>query len=149
MTKTKGLLLLIFILFISNLVAWFMLFNKKHVKTSRHAQTREFLRKEVGFSGVQLAAYDSLANAFREEFRKKIGEAKNEKVQLMEKVAANGFSDSAIAVGSRGVAEAQRQLEMVMLTHTANVRALCTPAQTGRFDDGWIKMFRRKIPGKQ
>jgi hypothetical protein len=144
MTKIKGLILIIIILLVSNMIAWFMLFDKKHNRTDRKANAREFLQKEVGFTNDQLASFDSLSDSFSELARGEMTKAREKKAVVMKEIAVNNFSDSAITNGSREIAEAQQNLEYLMLKQAADIRLLCTPAQLPKFDEGWVKMYRNR-----
>ncbi len=149
MTKTKGLSLIIILLLVSNLVAWFMLFNKKQAKPERKAQAREFLKKDVGFTDAQLKSFDSIVESFREKARAEMTNVRKKKAAIMKAVAADNFSDNAIAKGSKDIAEAGQHLDYLMLEQAAGIRAICTPEQLPRFDEGWMKMYRKRSPSKK
>ncbi|RYG32006.1 MAG: hypothetical protein EOO01_34735 [Chitinophagaceae bacterium] len=67
----------------------------------------------------------------------------------MKDVAADNFSDSAIAKGSKDIAEAGQHLDYLMLEQAAGIRSICTPEQLPKFDEGWMKMYRKRSPSKK
>ena len=149
MTRTKTFMLIIFVLMLSNLVAWFMLFSEKNRKPDRKAYTRDFLQKEIGFTNSQLTSFDSLVAVFRQSLIPEMENTRKKKSEVIKFVAADDFSDSAITIGAEKMASAQKDIELMNLKQVASIRALCTPDQLAVFDSNMDKMFRRKSGEKK
>lgn len=150
MTNTRGLVVLIFVLLLSNLVAWYMLFSDKKLKPGRDDQAREFLKKEIGFNAMQLHKFDSMADNFRRMVRPEMELMREKKSQVIKAIATDNFSDSAILSGAARISSFRQNMESLFLKHLASIRSLCTPEQIPLFDQRWESMFsRRKGNGKR
>ncbi len=146
MTKSRGLILIIIVLLISNLVAWFMLFSKKNTRPERRQQVREFLKNEVIFSNSQLHAFDSLTDSFRARARSEMGKLRQKRSAVMSEVMRGDFSDSILVHASNEIANGQRNLEYLKLKQTSQIRRLCTQEQLPKFDEGYLMMLNKPVP---
>jgi Spy/CpxP family protein refolding chaperone len=157
MTKNKILILLVAVLLLANItMLYFFLSKPQHNKgggPGREAATAAFLQKEIGFSPEQLKQYDSLGNTQREKMRTTFDTMRSAKEQMLKGLAADNFTDSAIAQVAEQSAGKQREMELAMLRHLRSVRNLCTPAQLPKFDSLYYKMMWRrggmKKPGEK
>jgi periplasmic protein CpxP/Spy len=149
MTKNKILILLVAVLLLTNIAMLvFMLSRpcgKKNMRRSREAAMTEFLQKDMGFSPQQLQQYDSLGRQHRESMGAMFDTMRNAKAQLLKKLAAEGFTDSAMAQAATLSAGKQQQMELLMLQHFKTIRNLCTPMQQAKFDTLYYKVW---APGR-
>lgn len=114
----------------------------------REARMTEFLKKEVGFDAKQLQQFDSLNKQNREKMKANFDEIRNSKEKLLKDLGASAFSDSAIALAATQSAAMQKDMELNMLRHFAEIRKICTPAQQPVFDSLFYKMLSRRGESK-
>lgn len=114
----------------------------------REARMTEFLKKEVGFDAKQLQQFDSLNKQNREKMKANFDEMRNSKEKLLKDLGASAFSDSAIALAATQSAAMQKDMELHMLRHFAEIRKICTPAQQPVFDSLFYKMLSRRGENK-
>jgi periplasmic protein CpxP/Spy len=147
MTRNKILILLVVALLATNVAMLLYFLNRpghKGRRFGREAALTDFVQKEMGFGPRQLQQYDSLAKLHREKIKALMDSLRTAKEQELKKVAAAGFSDSAMAQTATQSASGQTAMELLMLQHFKQVRSLCTPAQQARFDTGFYKLWHRK-----
>ena len=151
--KNKGWAMAVIGLLLINIAILFFFLtrdNGNHGPRSggREARMTEFLKKEVGFDTQQLQQFDSLNKQNREKMRTNFDEMRNGKEKLLKELGAAAFSDSAIELAATQSAAMQKNMELNMLKHFAEVRKICIPAQQPAFDSLFYKMLSRRGEGK-
>ena len=153
-SKIKTLVGIIIFLLITNVAMLiFFIVLSKPVKKQRN---REFngmsysLQNDVGFSKDQLAKYQSLRNEQMQKMRPLFNELRNAKKDFYGLIYSGNMSDSLINADADSISQKQKRLDMNMFRYFQNVRTLCLPDQTQKFDSSLKKEVARMIarPGK-
>jgi len=153
-SRSKGLVLLIGILLLTNIaLAALLLFKKdkpdNEKRPDRRAMIATFLKEEIGFSKEQLQQYDTLSTRHQENVRKLFESHRASKDNQFKQLVAGGFSDSIISRVADSSAATQRAMEVRMFNHLKKIRMLCTPDQRPRFDSLFVKVLNRRGEGKK
>jgi hypothetical protein len=142
--------MIIAVLLLANIgvLAYFMT-NKPLSKRSNPAMQRKnamavYLKNDVGFDTLQLKLYDSLNSKHRKALEPLFDQLKTEKEKRLHFLAENDYSDSAIIQAVNRSAERQKMLDLEMLQHLKNIRALCTNNQKQKFDTSIYKIMTRR-----
>lgn len=152
-SKNKILIIFIGILLIANigLVSFFLLNKKEQSKSLRQDKKEQviaYLKKEVGFTDEQLSRYDTLSKAHRAKMKSIFDDMATGREAIFKQLASQSFTDSAINVTARSIAERQIMFEMLMLRHLKNIRDICTPSQQAVFDTGFYKIISKRGEGR-
>lgn len=147
--KSKIFLVIIAILFISNIVLLSFFLQKRgpdspSKRSDRKAYIATFLKKEIGFNQQQLLQYDSLSNGQQKIMKGFFDNMRNNKKQQFQQLVAGNFSDTSINRLADESAATQKQLEVQMFNHIRSVRQLCFPDQLPKFDTSFVKVFNRR-----
>jgi Spy/CpxP family protein refolding chaperone len=152
--KTKTLVTIIIFLLITNvaMLVFFILLGKP-VKRQRNHETNGMyhsLQNDVGFSQDQLAKYQSLRKEQLQKVRPLFNEVRNAKKDFYGLIYSNNISDSLINADADSIARKQKTLDMQMFAYFKNIRSICTPEQTQKFDSTLKKEVARMVgrPGK-
>jgi Spy/CpxP family protein refolding chaperone len=145
------LVIIIAILLLTNIATLAVfLVNKPADKpgaTTRKTRMTAYLKNDLGFSGEQLASYDTLYKEQMTGVDSLMDGIRQEKQNRFKFLVANSFSDSAINIAGTTMADKQKILEIKMLWHLRNVRAIGTPAQQNKFDTTFFRIMSRKKEG--
>jgi hypothetical protein len=149
--KSKLYILIIGILLITN-VAMLIFFLKGHhddhgkppARIDRRAMMKNFLQKDIGFNDQQLQEYDTLSNRFKESNKAEMDSLKANKEEQFKVLGNQGFSEATIDSIVNRSAENQKQMELHLMYHFANIRKLCTGDQLVKFDTSFYKIWNRK-----
>ena len=149
--QKKNLLLIISILIIANCVTCVMLVKKSgyKAKATRHQTMTTYLKDEIGFNDAQMASYDSMHVLHLQRKETIIRTMHSEKEARFNDLAAGEFNDSLIALAANSISEKQKSLEVVMLKHLREVRAIANAEQRAKFDSTFIKYMGRQMKKKQ
>ena len=153
--RSKPLLLIIIVLFLANIAGWvFFLKRNERGDNQRPPMDRKemiagFLKKDLKFSGDQLRRYDSLSEEHKKWSEPLFDDLRLEKEKRLQYLVENNYTDTALQQAVNRSAERQKRLDLAMLRHIRDIRALCDPAQLRSFDSGFYKMFRRNRPDKK
>ena len=152
--KNKILIIIIGILLVANIVtlSFFLLKKNDHGRSGRpdkKAQVTAFLTKEIGFTKDQLNSYDTISDEHRSKMRSTFDDMSADREDIFQKLASQQFSDSAIQVAAKAIAEQQEGFETMMLRHLKDIRNICTPAQRAIFDTGFYKIIAKRGEGKK
>ena len=158
--NNKLLLLIIAVLVIANIsmLVYFLQKSAPPVQAQRQdrkAYIADFLKKEIGFSTQQLAAYDTLSTRHRQRIGILFEKLRGNRGDQFNQMVGGHFTDSTINTIARESAATQEELELIMLKHLRNIRLLCTPDQVPKFDTSFAKALikrsesRRKQTGKK
>lgn len=148
-SKSKPLIVIIAILLLTNLggLAYYMANKPKPKKANSGPQWKNamanYLKSDVGFDTVQLRQYETLKVAHRKTLDTLFEDLKSEKENRLGLLADRDYADSAIIQAVNSSAEKQKMLDLHMLTHLKDVRALCNAEQKGRFDTSIYKVMAR------
>jgi hypothetical protein len=153
-TNSRYLLVLIAVLLAANIIGIGYFIANRPAKNSsgnydRKAAMINYLKNDLGFTPVQLQAYDSLEEAHKLGMKPLLDTLRKEKEKRIRYIAGFGFEDSAINTALAKTAVKQQLVETNMLKHVKNIRNLCTPAQQVVYDTTIYKMFVRKAPEKK
>lgn len=103
-----------------------------------------YLKADIGFDTVQLKQYESLKITHRKSLDTLMEQLKAEKEDRLRFLAENKYSDSSIIQAANSSSEKQKMLDLQMLRHLRDVRALCTEEQKGRFDTSIYKVMAKR-----
>lgn len=146
--QKRVLLLIITILFLANVATWIIFFlaspgKKKHGGDSRKEKMQGYLKKELGYNDAQISSYQSLSEKHKASVDSMYGNMKREKENRLKEMSSQNFSDSSIEAAARQIAENQKMLEVKMLKHLKEVRALGDDRQKLKFDTGFLHYMSR------
>ena len=147
--RSRVFLLVIAILLIANIAMLTFFLLKKDgdrpgKRPDRKAMISGFLKKEIGFSEVQLKQYDTLSNIHRDNIRKMFEGLRSTKDKQFKQLTEGNFSDSVINLVADQSAASQKIMELQMFNHLKSIRLLCTPEQRPRFDSLFSKVLNRR-----
>lgn len=154
-SRTKILLFLVGILLLANIVMLVFFVGKKSPEKppashyggrSRSEVMRELLRDSVGFSQQQLAQFDQLRQTHRESVKQLFDEMRIAKLGFYKLTAP--ADSAALSTAAEAIAQKQKQLDLTFFKHFQDVRQLCTPDQTARYDSLVQKIVRRMVSGR-
>ncbi len=154
-TKTKSLVTIIIFLLITNIamLVFFILLSKPVDRKQRNRETNGMytsLQNEVGFSKDQLDKYQLLRKEQMEKVKPLFNEVRNAKKDFYGLIYSSNVPDSLLKADADSIAQKQKTLDMQMFTYFKNIRNLCTPEQTEKFDTVIKKVVIRMVarPGK-
>lgn len=148
--NNKTMLILIAVLLLANIagLAYFFMNKPGHKKTDMATQRKNamsaYLKNDLGFNTVQLQQYDSISGKHHTLVEPLFEQMKAEKEKRLRFLAENNFADSAINQAVNQSAETQKILDIQMLLHLKDIRALCTDAQKQQFDTSIYKIMNRR-----
>ncbi len=155
-TKTKSLVTIIIFLLITNIgmLVFFILLSKPVDKRYRNRETNGMytsLQNEVGFSKDQLDKYQLLRKEQMEKVKPLFNDVRNAKKDFYGLVYSSNVSDSLLKADADSIAQKQKTLDMQMFIYFKNIRNICTPEQTQKFDSVIKKVVVRMVsrPGKE
>lgn len=148
-SSSKPLIVIIAILLLTNIggLAYYIA-NKPRPKKSNTSQQwknamANYLKTDIGFDTVQLRQYENLKVEHRKTLDTLFDQLRTEKENRLVFLADRDYADSAITQAVNSSAEKQKMLDMHMLTHLKDVRALCNREQQSRFDTSIYKVMAR------
>jgi periplasmic protein CpxP/Spy len=154
-TKTKSLVTIIIFLLITNIamLVFFILLSKPVDRRQRNHETNGMytsLQNEVGFSKDQLDKYQLLRKEQMEKVKPLFNEVRNAKKDFYGLIYSSNVADSLINADADSIAKKQKTLDLQMFTYFKNIRNICTPEQTQKFDSVIKKVVVRMVgrPGK-
>lgn len=153
--RSKFLLLIIAVLLLANIGGLYFFFQNKAYKhedkppVDRKEIMVKYLKEELKFDAAQMKNFDSLSASHKQLTEPLFESLRQEKERRLRFLADNNYSDSALLQAVNRSAERQKQLDLTMLQHIRNVRALCNEQQKQSFDTGFYKMMRRNRPDKK
>jgi len=147
--RSKVFLSIIGILLIANIVmlSFFIMkrdSGKPEKRPDRKAMIAEFLKKEIGFSQVQLQQYDTLSDKHREGIKKMFDSLRSSKDNQFRQLTTGDFSDSVMNSVADQSATSQKIMELQMFNHLKSIRMLCTAEQLPKFDSLFVKVLNRR-----
>ncbi|MFZ4058253.1 MAG: hypothetical protein ACOYKE_08925 [Ferruginibacter sp.] len=148
-SNNKKLLLIIAVLFLSNLILIYFLWmqpqaNKRNRSGGKFAMVREALINEVHFNTAQLATYDSLNELHRKSMQQFMDSGKQLKAQQYKNLVDDDFSDSILQQSIQTLANTFGTMEHQQFSHLRKVRSICTPTQLPVFDSLQIQILIKK-----
>ncbi len=151
--KNKTLLIWIAVLLITNIILLLLYlqannFMKQNRHVSRQEYVKNYLEKELLFDAGQLARYDQISGAHRDEMRKLMDSISLLRKPVFQELAVSGFTPEAIQNAAININTQQRAVELAMLSQLFEIRSLCNGAQLKRFDTGFYKITSRKFGTK-
>ncbi len=152
--QKRVLLIIITILLLANVATLIMFFVAKPMKKKEGSDNRKekmegYLKKELGYSNVQINAYQQLSAKHKTSIDSMFTRLKQEKENRMKELSSLDFSDSSIQRAALRIAENQKMVEVKMLNHLKDIRALGDERQQLKFDTGFLHyMNRHKSKGK-
>lgn len=143
--SNKIFIIVIALLLVANIGTLTLLLttNKKNDYDDRRNSMRNYLKKEIGFSDVQLNAFDTVKSDHRAKVKPMFDEMRTRKQLNLKNIGTQNFSDSSIINAAAYAATQQQNLELIMLNNLKEIRNLCTPAQRAVFDTGFYKIMNR------
>lgn len=153
-SKIKTLVGIIIFLLITNvaMLIFFIVLSKPVKKQRNHEFNGMYysLQKDVGFSKDQLGQYQTLRNEQMQKMKPLFNELRNAKKDFYGLIYSGNISDSLINADADSISQKQKRLDMNMFKYFQNVRSLCLPDQTQKFDSSLKKEVVRMVarPGK-
>jgi len=154
-TKTKSLVTIIIFLLITNIamLIFFLVLAKPADKRPRNHDMNgmyKSLQNEVGFSEEQLNQYKLLREHQMENVRPLFNQVRESKKAFYNLITSNEVPDSVVAADADSIAQKQKNLDTQMFLYFKNVRKICTPEQTAKFDSVMQKVIGRMVgrPGE-
>lgn len=149
-TKTKSLITIIIFLLITNvaMLIFFVLLSKPVDRRQRNHESNgmyKSLQNDVGFSKVQLDQYQALREVQMKNVRPMFNEVRETKKAFYELISSDQVSDSLLSADADSIAQKQKELDMQMFLYFKNVRKICTPEQTVKFDSIMKKVVGRMV----
>lgn len=148
--NNKTMLVLIAVLLLANIggLAYFFMNKPGYKKTDMAMQRKNamaaYLKNDLGFNTVQLQQYDSFSSKHNQLVEPLMEQLKAEKEKRLRFLAENQYTDSSIYQAVNRSAERQKMLDIQMLIHLRDIRALCTGAQKQQFDTSIYKIMNRR-----
>lgn len=146
----KLLLLTIGVLLVANMaLIWFYVLNKKDQrrdmgkKPADREDARTRLIKEVGFTPVQNAVYDSLRTQHYSGIRPMFGELRNTRDSLYKLIHRTEISDSVISALSASVCRQQEIIDLKIHNYFRSLRDLCTDEQKVKMDSFLVNLSKQ------
>ena len=148
-TKNKLLFLIIAVLLISNMALLYMLFSQQPGGEKKFRQSRQefiaaYLKNELKFSEDQMKQYQSFSQQHMDEVKSLFDSMAMKRKKTLRRLAADDFSDSAIAMAAAQMNTDQSGIELKMIQHLKTIRLLCTAEQKATFDTGFYKIIGRR-----
>ena len=154
-TKTKSLITIIIFLLITNIamLIFFVLEGKPGNRKERNHENRGMynsLKNDVGFSDEQLTQYKNLREQQIKKVHPLFNEVREAKRNFYGLIVSNNASDSLLNADADSIAHKQKDLDLQMFGYFKNVRSICTPDQTQKYDSLIQTVVDRMIgrPGK-
>lgn len=153
--RSKFLLLIIIVLLLANITGLFFFFKNKsyrdEVKPSpdRKEVMAKYLKEELKFDAGQMTAFDSLSASHKLVTEPLFDDLRQEKEKRLKFLTENNYTDSALIQAVNRSAERQKKLDLKMLEHIRDIRALCNEQQRQSFDTGFYKIMKRNKPDKK
>lgn len=148
--RSRSLVMIIIFLLITNIaMLLFFVFSSK--PTQRHSRNDDrnamyhSLEKEVGFSKAQLEKYQALRKDQMGNVRSLFNDVRVAKRNFYELLYMPAAPDSLLDRYADSIALKQKVLDRNMLRYFKNIRNLCTPEQTQKFDSTIKKQVSRMI----
>jgi Spy/CpxP family protein refolding chaperone len=135
MNKNKILVTLIVLLLLAN-VAWLFLYMKKGKHPGREGRRMDFyaqLKNEVGFSDAQVKQMQQLREQHRAQQEPLLDSMAKLRGEIFDR-ATNTDNDSAVNRNIMKIVLLQQEMEKKWLTDIREVKKICTPQQTPKFD---------------
>lgn len=146
--QKKVLIVIIAILLIANVAMLAFFLQKKEPEKPRRPDRKtviaNFLKNDLGFNQQQLTQFDTLSKVAHQKMGALYDSSKNNKNEQFKKLAAEGFTDSAINFAANEAGASQKIMESQMLYHIKSIRQLCTPGQLPKFDSLFYKVFNKR-----
>lgn len=152
-TKTRSLITIILFLLVTNIamLIFFIVLSKPAVRRPRNHELNGLyhsLQNDVGFSKDQLAKYQALREDQMKEMHPLFNELRESKKNFYELIYAPQASNSLINVNADSIAQKQKELDIQMFHYFKNVRNICSPDQTQKFDSVINKVVVRMVGGR-
>ena len=152
-TKTKPLITIIIFLLVTNIamLIFFMILSKPVERRTRNYELNgmyKSLQNEVGFSKDQLDKYQDLREGQMKKAHPMFSELRDAKKNFYELIYSSQASDSLINADADSIAQKQKNLDAQMFHYFKNVRNICMPNQTQKFDLVINKVLMRMV-GRQ
>jgi hypothetical protein len=145
--NNRGLLLLVVILFLSNigLLAYFLFWKKPEAAGPQRGNFSvvDHMKKEIGFNDEQTTQFRQMLEQNRDSMKKYSEQVKLAKTALYKLLQNPAASDSAILIAGNKLAQQQEAMELVMFRHFQRVRKLCVDSQVVKFDTMITRMSNR------
>ena len=153
--RSKPLILIIVILLLANIGGLYFFFKQKSYKPEgrpagdRQEMMTRYLKDELKFDDSQMKRFDSISERHKLATEPLFEGLKEEKEKRLRFLADHNYADSALLQAVNRSAERQKSLDLTMLEHIRNIRAIGSPAQQQRFDTGFYKMMKKNKTDKK
>lgn len=152
-TKMRSLVTIILFLLVANIamLIFFIVLSKPAERRPRnHEQNGLYksLQNDVGFSKEQLNQYQALREDQMKEVHPLFNEVREAKKKFYELIYASQASDSLVNADADSISQKQKNLDTQMFHYFKNVRNICSPGQTQKFDSVINKVVMRMVGGR-
>ncbi len=150
--KTKTLILIIVFLLITNIgLLCFFIFGGNENSTAHGRNLNmvgTFLKDQIGFSDEQMNAYQKFKKDDFEKNKFFFDQLKSVKNGFYQNIYRSDVPDSILQKSALLIGEKQVAVDLRMLQHFKNLRALCTPRQLPKFDSLFTNIVEKITRGK-
>lgn len=148
-TKIKALITIIVFLLITNIamLVFFIVLDKPANKRIKKEPGGMYtaLQKDVGFSQDQLDQYQALRKKQMDKVRPLFNDVRTAKKNFYELIYSPAVSDSAINADADSIGQKQKFLDIQMFNYFNEIRRICRPDQTEKFDSAIKKVVMRMV----
>jgi Spy/CpxP family protein refolding chaperone len=146
--QKRVLLIIITILLLANVATLVMFFvadpiPRKSGGDARKEKMKGYLKKELGYNETQLKAYETINQQHKKDVDSVFNSMRREKESRLKEMSAADFSDSSIEKAAVRMAQKHQLLEVKMLKHLKDIRALGDASQRAKFDTGFLPYMNR------
>ena len=134
LTRNKVLLTIIAVLLVANLVMLFLFFRMQKSESPKSPGFTERLKKDVGFTPEQMEVFEPKKKAFWANMRQRFDEIKATKQEFYKHMYDPAVSDSVLRADAEVIGDQQKELDLFVVKHFKEVRAMCTPEQLAKYD---------------
>jgi Spy/CpxP family protein refolding chaperone len=147
----KLLLLIIGVLLLANIsLLWFYVWKKPQTPSGPpRVAARERLIKEVGFTNLQVATYDSIRKIHYDGIGPMFENLRHSKDSLFKLMHQPMVDDSLIGLQSADVFEKQKAIDLKMHRYFRSIRDLCTDDQKPKMDSFLVNLAKRMSGGNR
>jgi periplasmic protein CpxP/Spy len=151
--RQKWLLVLVAILFLTNIATLAIIWVKKPSKNQqandpgkKDKKMGQFMIDQLKFDTVQAAAYRQLRDSLVTQQRPVMDSMRTAKLRYYDLLNQPDVNDSMLHARSNEVADLQKKLDLITFRHFQQVRSLCRPDQLQKLDTVVKEIVNRMTP---
>ena len=145
-TTNRNLIAIIVMLILTNIgvLAYFLWFKPAEKADDRDKLgITEMLEKEVGFTNEQLTTYKQMKDVQKKRIHPLFEEMRKAKEELFRQLGDTTASQATLEQLADTIGQRQKAIDLQIISYFREVRKLCTPEQTAKYDSVIIRAFRK------